>query len=121
MENKSSVQMSWEDYNGIEARIDSIVKEEELIATHQSLVSKSCKSEFSEIKDCGVEFIRHFLSRDWGRSIVYQYSEGAQKFINSEYLSNYFKESIKKLALVDGSKEEVLNLAGGDASGRVQR
>ncbi len=113
MENINDTKISMTDYNEIESRIDMMRSEKELIETHKNLVGKSCKNSYWEIKDCGVEFIKEFLSRDWGRSIVYHYSEGAQKFIQSKYLSDYFKNSIKEL-LSDKASNEVLNILNSD-------
>ncbi len=113
MENINHMKISMDEYNEIEARIDSMWNEEELIENHKKLIGKSSKCDYWEIKDCGVEFINKFLSRDWGRTIVYHYSQGAQNFIQSKYLSDYFKTSIKEL-LSDAISDKVLNILNSD-------
>ncbi len=96
MNNNKKETISYNDYKEIESKIDSLASEEELIEIHKGLIGKTSNN-FFEITDCGVSFVENLLSRDWGRSIVYLYSEGAQNFIKSKYLSDYFKESIKEL------------------------
>ena len=114
MENKNYIEMNYDDYKKIESKIDSMKTEEELIETHKKLIGKTCKSHYYEIKDCGVEFIEEFLSRDWGRTIDYQYSSGAKKFIQSKYLSDYFKNSIKELLSTQELSDEVKNALNSD-------
>lgn len=95
MENINNTEISMDTYKEIESRIDSAMSEEVLIEAHKKLVDKSCKGDYREIEDCGLSFINEFLLRDWG--IVYEYSKGAQEFIKSEYLSNYFKQRLEKM------------------------
>ena len=68
-----------------------------IIESHKELIGKKAKDKYTEINDCGVEMIRHLLNRDWGRSIVYEYSDAAKNFMNSKYLSNYIKHELKKM------------------------
>lgn len=89
--------ISMDEYKEIRSRIDSMTSEEELIENHKKLIDRTCKSDYWEVKDCGIEFIDEFLSRDSGRTIVYHYSKGAEKFMKSEYLSNYFKQRLKNM------------------------
>lgn len=114
MDNIKNTEISMDEYNAIESKIDSMLSEEELIETHKKLIGKSCKCDYWEVKDCGVEFINKFLSRDWGRTIVYHYSQGAKKFIQSKYLSDYFKSSIRELLSDEDLGEEVLNVLNSD-------
>lgn len=114
MENIKYTEISIDDFKRIESEIDSIMSEEELIKTHKKLIGISCKCDYWETKDCGIEFINTFLSRDWGRSIVYHYSQGAKKFIQSKYLSDYFKSSIKELLSNKELDSEVLNTLNSD-------
>ena len=114
MKNGAYTEISMDDYKEIESRIDSMTTEEELIESHKRLVGKTCKSDYYEIKDCGVDFIKKFLSRDWGRSIVYRYSKGAEDFIKSKYLSDYFKTSIRELLSSEELSEEVINAINSD-------
>ena len=104
-----NIEISMKDYKLLESAIDGM-SEEKLIKSHTALINKTCKNEYREIKDCGVEFIDYFLCRDWGRSIVYQYNSGAIKFIYSKYLSDYFKNSVKEL-LKDDEQSEILSNA----------
>ena len=62
MENLNHTEISMDDYNQIEAKIDSMTSEEELIETHKRLIGVSCKCDYYEVRDCGVEFINKFLS-----------------------------------------------------------
>ncbi len=114
MENISHSEISMDNYRKIESGIDSMINTEELIETHKQLVGNSSKSDYYEVKDCGVEFIKNLLSRDWGRTIVYHYSQGAQDFIHSKYLSDYFKNSIKELLLDEDLSDEVLSILNSD-------
>lgn len=114
MENRNYTEISIDDYNEIKARIDSMTTEEELIESHKRLAGKTCKTDYYEIKDCGVEFIKDFLSRDWGRGIVYRYSQGPENFIQSKYLSDYFKTSIRELLSKEDLSDEVVNAINSD-------
>ncbi len=114
MENINHSKISMDEYKKIEARIDSMGSEEELIETHQMLIGKSAKCDYWEIQDCGVEFIKKFLSRDWSRTIVYQYRQGARKFIQSKYLSDYFKTSIRSLLSDTELNKETLSALNSD-------
>jgi len=113
MKNIKYTEISVDDFTRIESEIDSM-SEEELIKNHKKLIGVSCKCDYWETKDCGVEFISKFLSRDWGRTIVYHYSQEAKKFIQSKYLSNYFKSSIKALLSDKDLDPEVLNTLNSD-------
>lgn len=101
-------------YKEYESRIDGYLSEEKLIETHQKLIGKTCKNDYYKIEDCGVEFIRKFLSRDKGRTFAYNYQEGAQKFIQSKYLSDYFKNSIKELLKYEILSNECINALNSD-------
>ena len=81
MEKRDYTEISMDDYQKIESNISSNISEEKLIESHKYLVGKTCKCDDYEIKDCGVEFVKRLLSLDWGRSIVYCYSECAKEFI----------------------------------------
>lgn len=89
--------INMDEYKEIESKIDSMTSEEELIENHKKLIGKTCKSDYWEVKDCGIEFINKFLSRDSGRTIVYHYSKGAEQFMKSAYLSIYIKQRIKNM------------------------
>lgn len=110
--NNNEITMDY--YREYESRIDSYLSEENFIEAHRELIGKTCKNEYYEIEDCGVEFIKKFLSRDWGRSIVYYYKEGAEKFIQSKYLSDYFKTSIKELLKDEILSNECINALNSD-------
>ena len=114
MKNRDYIEISMDDYNKIKSRIDLMITEEELIESHKRLVGKTCKSDYYEIKDCGAEFIKELLSRDWKRSIFYHYSQGAENFIQSKYLSDYFKSSIRELLSSEELSEEVINAINSD-------
>lgn len=115
MKNKKYSEISMDYFKNFESKIDlNTTREEELIEAHIELVNKSCKDDYYEIKDCGIEFIEKFLSRDWGRSIVYQYTPEAEKFIKSKYLSDYFKNSIIELLSQYYLSDEVLNTLNSD-------
>lgn len=113
MESVNYTEISMDDYIKIESKIDSIMSEEKLIETHKNLIGKTCKNYFHEIKDCGVDFIGKFLTND-RRTVVYEYSKGAKKFIKSKYLSDYFKTSIRKLLSNEELSEVVLNALNSD-------
>lgn len=102
--NKITTEKYWE----MMGSIDSLECEEELIDTHQKLIGKTRDDGIYVIKDCGVKFIERFLTRDWGRSIVYNYNQGAQKFIYSSYLSDYFKKIIIE-SIEDEATINILN------------
>lgn len=96
MRNLNKKEITMEKYGYLKGYIGA-GKEEYIIEAHKELIGKTCKDEYSEIKDCGMEFIRKLLTNDWGRSIVYEYSEGAKNFMQSKYLSNYLKHNLKKM------------------------
>ena len=114
MDNKSYTEISIDDYEKTISKIDSMTTEEELIDSHKRMIGKTCKCDYYEIEDCGVEFIKKLLDRDWGRSIVYHYSQGAERFIQSKYLSDYFKSSIKELLSSEYIDDDVLNILNSD-------
>lgn len=114
MEKRDYAEISMDDYQKIESNISSNISEEELIESHKYLVGKTCKCDDYEIKDCGVEFVKRLLSLDWGRSIVYCYSEGAKEFIQSKYLSDYFKASIRELLSSEDLSDDVLDAINSD-------
>ena len=68
----------------------------DIIEAHKELKGKNAKDEITRINDCGIKFIYELLMVDWGRSIVYEYSDAAKDFMNSKYLSNYIKYELKK-------------------------
>lgn len=105
--------ISMDDYREIESSVDSNMSEEKLIEVHKMLVGKSSKGEYREIEDCGVEFISEFLDCD-RKTIVYEYSKEAKKFINSKYLSDYFKASIREFLSDKDLSIEVLNALNSD-------
>lgn len=107
------IEISMEDYRAFESSIDRM-NEQDLIKSHTALINKTCKNNYREIKDCGVRFIECFLERDWGRSIVYEYNDGAINFIYSKYLSDYFKNFIKELLKDDEQSEILYNALNSD-------
>ncbi len=114
MENKKYTEISMDNYDKILSCLDSNVTEKELIQAHKKLIGKTCKNRYYEVKDCGVKFIEDFLFRDWGRSLVYVYSNGAEKFTQSKYLSDYFKSSIKELLESENISDEVKSAINSD-------
>ena len=79
------------EYFALENKIDSLTKKEEFIDIHRYLMDKTCGCDYLDIKDCGFQFIMALLSRDFGRTYVYKYKDGAKEFIESKYLFDYFK------------------------------
>lgn len=114
MEDKKYTEISMDKYNEIASCLDSNITQNDLIKAHKRLIGKTCKSDYYEIKDCGVKFIYNILLRDWGRSMVYNYSKGAGDFIDSKYLSDYFKTSIKELLASENISDEVNNAIDSD-------
>lgn len=114
MENIKHTEISMNDYERIKSTMNSMMSEEELIETHKKLIGISCKSDYSEVKDCAADYIIELLSRDWGRTIVYHYSPRDKNFIQSKYLSDYFKNSIKELLSDEELGQEVLNALNSD-------
>lgn len=87
--------------------------QEELERTVESLKGKSCLSDYETIEDCAVDFVSGLLKKNYGRSIVIEYTKGQKDFFKSKYLSNYFKESIKEM-LGETITEELLSLLNSD-------
>ena len=116
MEEKKYTEISMDKYNEIVSCLDSNVTENDLIKAHKRLIGKTCKNRYDEIKDCGVKFIYNVLCRDWGRSMVYYYSKGENDFIDSKYLSDYFKTSIKELLGSENISDEVKNAINSNKS-----
>ena len=106
METKDNI-ISKETY---EYYISSTLGYEEII---EKLKGKKLEDEHRTIEDCAVYFVKKLLNRDWGRSIVYSYSKNDLEFINSKYLSDYFKSSIKEL-LGDTITKEIEELLNSD-------
>lgn len=111
MENNNEIRE--EEYNRIMSGMGSMTLNQ-LIQAHKMLAGKSCKTYYETIKDCGVEFLEELFNLDWGRTIIYHYSTGAQEFFKSEYLSDYFKESIKKLLSQEELSDVVNNALNSD-------
>ena len=82
--------ISKEEYHKILSNIDNIITSEELMEIHKRLIDDT-ESNYA------FDFIEELLTRDWGRSIAYQYQYGAYEFIQSEYLSTYLKKAIKEM------------------------
>ena len=97
MENISKTKIISKEYKEIEDKIDSIVLEQDFLKIHKSLVGTYYKDYNNQLIDCGISYIERLLTCDYGRSIVYSYTQGAKKFIQSDYLSKYIKEKIKEL------------------------
>lgn len=92
----------------------SSLNQEQLNEALTILKGKSTEDEYEEvIDDCAVSLLSKFLRLDWGRSIVFEYSQSQKKFLKSKELSNYFKESIKEL-LGDSISEELENILNSD-------
>ena len=72
---------------------------EQMIDITEYLKGKSTSDEFEEIDDCAVNLLSRFLTMDWGRSIVVEYTKEQRKFIKSVYLSHFFKQSIKESSI----------------------
>lgn len=89
-------------------KIDSLT-EKEFVKAIEFLKGKSVSDEYEIIEDCAVHFISRLLTIDWGRSIVIEYTKEQRNFIKSNYLSNYFKDSIKEM-LGDSISNELLNI-----------
>lgn len=113
MENNDYTNISKDDYDKIISIIElGNIDEDELIEIHKGLIGKTCNH--YNIKDCGVAFVNRLLSRDWGRSVIYQYSEGAKKFIQSNYLSDYIKTIVKEEFSKEDINDEAINIIDSD-------
>ena len=92
-----SRQASFNDWDGFfeqcAREIDLMKTEHEIIEMYQSLAGKKNTS-YSFIDDCGDEFIDIFLRRDSNGTFVYQYTKGGMAFLQSKFLSDYFKNKI---------------------------
>lgn len=111
--------MSKKDYVNIDKEVYKNVKNEmermtteELIKVHKSLIGK--KIDYYEIEDCSVDFVRKLIDLDWGRTIAYKYSDDLNEFIQSKYLSDYIKTSIKELLSNEKLSNVVLNALNSD-------
>lgn len=93
-------------------RVD-LMTEKELIEAVEFLKGKSSSDEYEEIEDCAVDLVSNLLKMDWGRSIVIEYTKAQKMFFKSEYLSTYFKESIKEM-LEDSISQELEILLNSD-------
>ncbi len=86
----------------------------DLIDAHRDLVGESCSDEYYEIEDCGVELVADLLQLDRGWTRPYHYPPVIKSFFKSEYLSDYYKNSIKKLLSSETLSEEVTNALNSD-------
>lgn len=82
---------------------------EDVIEKHKLLRGKTCSDEDVIIRDFGVKYVYDLFNEASGRTIVYNYNEGAQEFFESKYLSDYYKDSIKELLKDDLSDENSNN------------
>ena len=89
--------IDYQDYIENYKRHFNNLKYKEIVDVIEYLKGKSTEDEFEIIDDCAVNLVSDLLRMDWGRSIVVEYTKDQRKFIKSEYLSNYFKESIKEM------------------------
>ena len=64
-----------------------------LIRQHKSLIEEDKRNSTSR----AVSLVRGMLDEDYGRATPPSYKESDQEFLNSKYLSDYFKLSIKKM------------------------
>lgn len=80
-------------------KIDTMKSEREIIHVYQSLAGKSYQSEYLKIDDLGDRFIREFLERNHGKNKPYNYTKGGERFLQSKYLSEYFKSKINQLLM----------------------
>lgn len=80
-------------------KIDAMKSEREIIRVYQSLAGKSYQSEYLKIDDLGDRFIREFLERDHGKNKPYNYTKGGERFLQSKFLSEYFKSKINRLLM----------------------
>lgn len=99
MANKDNI-ISYKTYRNYISRIEMIGLKEVV----EKLKGKRVEEEYNTIDDCGVYFVSALLDSDCGRTIVYAYDEMELDFINSKYLSDYFKDSIKEL--LEGTMSE---------------
>lgn len=79
-----------------------------MIEIHKSLVKKSCDDSYIKIDDCGVDILKSFLTYDRYNTYDFYKCHG-NAFVQSEYLSNYFKESLKEFFLDERISERVVN------------
>lgn len=92
-----SRQDSFNDWDGFfeqcARKIDQMKTEHEIIEMYKSLAGKKNTS-YSFIDDCGEEFIDIFVRRDLDGTVAYQYTRGGMAFLQSKFLSDYFKNKI---------------------------
>ena len=89
--------IDYEEYQDNYKRYFNSLNCEQMIDITEYLKGKSTKGEFEEIDDCAVDLLSRFLTMDWGRTIVIEYTKEQKEFIKSDYLSNFFKESIREM------------------------
>ena len=100
--------MRMDEYLAIESVIDkATTTKEELIEIHKNLIDKVYFNRDGEPRYCGLEFVLNIISRDYNNHRVYNYSNGAQEFIKSDYLSDYFKTGLMyfyKISKIDNNE-----------------
>ena len=82
-----------EEYKELLYNNDNLHTVEELCDHLNSLAGKKCHR-YSSVVDLGLIFACGLLSRDYGRTGVFDNNENEYKFINSKDLSDYFKNVI---------------------------
>lgn len=97
-------------YDAVIDMIDQTNDKQSFMTIHKVLDGKTVRDNHYPIQDCGEAFITQLLTRDRGRCIVYRYTKGAKEFINSEYLSSYIKEKLKKQMPKSNLTMSVINL-----------
>lgn len=113
MKKRNYKEITEERYDELTDINESFVKEKELIEIHKELVDTYCDDLWGT-KDCCIRFTSNILSKNLGRSIVYNYPVEIEKFIKSKYLSDYFKSEISRLLYGTKISDSVKNILKSD-------
>lgn len=94
--------MDYTEFDALKRRILKMTCEQ-LITTHQSLKGKVDKSEIHDNLNYYEYYMNNVLDFDYGYSIAKSATPELHKFINSKYVSDYFKEMVKSKIIAKNS------------------
>ena len=108
--------ISYEEYKKYKDIIN-FTTDSNIINIHKELIGKKVSGSYFSIDDCGSEIIKDFLLYDRYHGLKYDYDDHyAGIFLKSDYLSDYFKSSIKEYLSGRNISERVENALDSETS-----
>ena len=101
-------------YRELLDKVNRAKSAQEIIDVHLKLIGASCYDGGFNVYNCANKLITDMLYADDGRNFAYFYSKAKIDFLNSKYLSEYYKKIIKHLLSGEELSEEVINVLNSD-------